>query len=426
MKPPFKEEFLHYLWRMKKFSLTDLCTTQGETIDLYDTGTYNTDGGPDFSNARLKIGDTKWAGNVEIHLLSHDWQLHGHQKNKAYDSVVLHVVYEENAPAFRTTGKAIPCLELKGRFDEALVDKYLQLIDNEEVIPCAQHLLDVSTFTKTMWLERLIVERLERKSADVRVQLEAQGSDWEEVFYQFLAANFGAKINAEPFRQVAHSLPQKVLAKHSDSQLQLEALLFGQAGFLQEDLSDDYPRELQKEYRFLQKKYQLTPIPKARWQFLRLRPASFPTIRLAQFAALTFRSNRLFSHLLEVQTIKDVEELFDVQMSDYWQTHYTFDKDSKNIKKSLGKKTIELFIINTIVPFLFLYGKIRDDEAATKKALQFMEALPSENNRIIRDWISLDIRPNSAYESQALIQLKNEYCNKKKCLQCAIGHAILK
>jgi len=426
MKPPFKEEFLHYLWRMKKFSLTDLCTTQGETIDLYDTGTYNTDGGPDFSNARLKIGDTKWAGNVEIHLLSHDWQLHGHQKNKAYDSVVLHVVYEENAPAFRTTGKAIPCLELKGRFDEALVDKYLQLIDNEEVIPCAQHLLDVSTFTKTMWLERLIVERLERKSADVRVQLEAQGSDWEEVFYQFLAANFGAKINAEPFRQVAHSLPQKVLAKHSDSQLQLEALLFGQAGFLQEDLSDDYPRELQKEYRFLQKKYQLTPIPKARWQFLRLRPASFPTIRLAQFAALTFRFNRLFSHLLEVQTIKDVEELFDVQMSDYWQTHYTFDKDSKNIKKSLGKKTIELFIINTIVPFLFLYGKIRDDEAATKKALQFMEALPSENNRIIRDWGSLDIRPNSAYESQALIQLKNEYCNKKKCLQCAIGHAILK
>jgi len=426
MKPPFKEEFLHYLWRMKKFSLTDLCTTQGETIDLYDTGTYNTDGGPDFSNARLKIGDTKWAGNVEIHLLSHDWQLHGHQKNKAYDSVVLHVVYEENAPAFRTTGKAIPSLELKGRFDEALVDKYLQLIDNEEVIPCAQHLLDVSTFTKTMWLERLIVERLERKSADVRVQLEAQGSDWEEVFYQFLAANFGAKINAEPFRQVAHSLPQKVLAKHSDSQLQLEALLFGQAGFLQEDLSDDYPRELQKEYRFLQKKYQLTPIPKARWQFLRLRPASFPTIRLAQFAALTFRSNRLFSHLLEVQTIKDVEELFDVQMSDYWQTHYTFDKDSKNIKKSLGKKTIELFIINTIVPFLFLYGKIRDDEAATKKALQCMEALPSENNRIIRDWISLDIRPNSAYESQALIQLKNEYCNKKKCLQCAIGHAILK
>jgi len=426
MKPPFKEEFLHYLWRMKKFSLTDLCTTQGETIDLYDTGTYNTDGGPDFSNARLKIGDTKWAGNVEIHLLSHDWQLHGHQKNKAYDSVVLHVVYEENAPAFRTTGKAIPCLELKGRFDEALVDKYLQLIDNEEVIPCAQHLLDVSTFIKTMWLERLIVERLERKSADVRVQLEAQGSDWEEVFYQFLAANFGAKINAEPFRQVAHSLPQKVLAKHSDSQLQLEALLFGQAGFLQEDLSDDYPRELQKEYRFLQKKYQLTPIPKARWQFLRLRPASFPTIRLAQFAALTFRFNRLFSHLLEVQTIKDVEELFDVQMSDYWQTHYTFDKDSKNIKKSLGKKTIELFIINTIVPFLFLYGKIRDDEAATKKALQFMEALPSENNRIIRDWGSLDIRPNSAYESQALIQLKNEYCNKKKCLQCAIGHAILK
>jgi len=206
MKPAFKEEFLHYLWRMKKFSLTDLRTTQGEIINIYDSGNYNTDGGPDFSNARI--------GNIEMHLLSFDWQLHGHHQNKAYDSVVLHVVYEENAPAFRTTGETISCLELKGRFDEKLVQKYLQLIDNEEIIPCAKHFSGVSELTKTMWLERLIVERLERKSADIQVQLDAQGGDWEEVFYQFLAANFGAKINKQPFRQVARSLPQKILAKH--------------------------------------------------------------------------------------------------------------------------------------------------------------------------------------------------------------------
>lgn len=425
-KLPFKEEFLHYLWRMKKFKFTDLQTTKGEVINIYNTGTYNTDGGPDFTDTRLKIGSTKWAGNVEMHLHSSDWQLHGHQHDKAYDSVVLHVVYEEDATAFRTTGEPIPCLELKGRFDEKLAKTYLEIINNEEIIPCAAHFSSVSQLTKTAWLERLIVERLERKSADIALQLKEQNNDWEEVFYQFLAANFGAKINAAPFKQVARSLPQKILAKHGNSLIQLEALLFGQAGFLQDDLSDNYPRELQKEYRFLQKKYQLEPINKSQWKFLRLRPANFPTIRLAQFAALTYRSNRLFSHLIEKQTIKDVEELFDVQMPDYWQTHYTFDKDSKNIKKSLGKKTIHLYIINTIVPFLFLYGKLRDDEAIKKKALSFIEAIPPENNRIIRDWQSLNVEPDSAYQTQALIQLKNEYCNHKKCLQCAIGHAILK
>ncbi len=424
--PPFKEEFLHYLWRMKKFALNDLQTTKGEPVTLYDTGAYNTDGGPDFTDARLQIGDTKWAGNVEIHLFSHDWQLHQHQHDKAYDSVVLHVVYEENAPAFRSTGEPIPCLELKGRFDEQLAKKYLQLIENEDNIPCSPHFSAVSELTKTAWIERLMIERLERKSADIAAQLDHKNGDWEEIFYRSLAANFGARINAEPFRRVARTLPQKILAKHGDNLTQLEALLFGQAGFLTEKLSDNYPKELQKEYSFLQKKYQLNPIAKHNWQFLRLRPANFPTIRIAQFAALTHRSNRLFSHVLDAAGIKDIEALFDVEMSEYWQSHYVFDKDSKHIKKSLGKKTIHLIIINTIVPFLFLYGKIRDDESATKKAMTFMEALPPENNKIIRDWQTLGITPESAYHTQALIQLKNEYCSPKKCLQCAIGHAILK
>lgn len=425
-RPAFREEFLHYLWRMKKIALNDLHTTSGVPVTLYDTGAYNTDGGPDFTDARLQIGDTKWAGNVEIHLLSHDWQLHEHQHNKAYDSVILHVVYEENAPAFRTTGEPIPCLELKGRFDEQLAKNYLQLIENEDTIPCTPHFTGVSELTKTAWTERLMIERLERKSENIAQQLDNKNGDWEEIFYRSLAANFGARINAEPFGRVARTLPQKILAKHGDNLSQLEALLFGQAGFLVEKLTDDYPKQLKKEYSFLKKKYRLKPIGKHNWQFLRLRPANFPTIRIAQFAALTHRSNRLFSHVLDAESIKDIEALFDVNMSEYWQSHYVFDKASKHIKKSLGKKTIHLIIINTIVPFLFLYGKMRDDEAAIKKAMTFMEALPPEDNNIIREWKALGITPESAYHTQALIQLKNEYCTPKKCLQCAIGHAILK
>ncbi len=422
----FKEEFLHYLWRMKRFSLSKLRTTEGAEIQLYELGTYNTDGGPDFTNARLQIGDTTWAGNVEMHLYTSDWQLHKHQHNRAYDNVILHVVYEEDAPIFRKNGERLPCLELKGRFEESLVGRYRRLLANTFPISCTALFFSVPKITRTSWLERMLAERIEAKAEHISSQLEANNKDWEETFYQCLAANFGIRINAQPFDILTRSLPQRILAKHRNNLFQLEALLFGQAGFLMETFEDDYPKRLQQEYYFLRKKYTLKPIHKSMWKFLRLRPANFPTLRLAQFAQLIHQSQGLFSWVLEADTLKEFEAHFSMQASAYWDAHYVFDKPSKHKKKVLGQKTIHLIIINTVVPFLFLYGKLRDEEIYKDKALQWLDSLPAENNHIIREWASVGCDIQSAYQTQGLIQLRNEYCLPKKCLQCAIGCAIMK
>lgn len=422
----FKEEFLHYLWRMKRFSLTNLQTTEGVEIQLYELGIYNTDGGPDFTNARLRISDTIWAGNVEMHLYSSDWQLHKHQHNRAYDNVILHVVYQEDAPVFRENGERLPCLELRGRFEEVLVGRYRRLLANTFPISCTPLFFSVPELTRTSWLERMLVERIEIKADHILRQLEANNRDWEETFYQCLAANFGIRINTQPFEVLTRSLPQRILAKHRNNLFQLEALLFGQAGFLMETFEDDYPKRLQKEYYFLRKKYSLKSMHKSMWKFLRLRPANFPTLRLAQFAELIHQSGRLFSQVLEISTVKELEMQFGIQASTYWDTHYVFDKPSKYKKKALGQKTIHLIIINSIIPFLFLYGKLRDEEIHKNKTLQWLDSLPAENNHIIREWTSLGYTIQSAYQTQALIQLRNEYCLPKKCLQCAIGCAIMK
>lgn len=426
-KQTMKEEFLHYLWRLRRFDLSHLQTTEGDIVEIHQVGVHNTHAGPDFTNARVRIGDTLWAGNVEMHLQASEWVKHQHQEDKAYDNVILHVVMEEDEIICRNNGERIPCLELKKHIAPKIETIYEKLVFNEHWIPCQHHFTSVSEFTRNLWLDRLLVERLEQKTKAIEQRLEQSKNDWEQTFYEFLARNFGVKVNAIPFELVAKSTPVRtVIGKHKNNLPQIEALLFGQAGLLAAEFEDSYPLALQKEYRFLQKKYQLQAIRPELWKFMRMRPANFPTIRIAQFATLIYQSSAMFSKLLEVENIGQIEALFQVKLSDYWLTHYVFDKESKQRNKTLGKSTIHLFIINTIVPFLFLYGKRNAKTEMQDKALRLLEELSPEKNSIISQWKDLGVKPDSAYQTQALLQLKNEYCNKKRCLECSIGNAILK
>ncbi len=421
-----KEDFLHYIWRMKRFNMENLQTTKGEKIQIITNGQHNTNAGPDFSNARIKIGDTLWAGNVEIHVYASEWEKHKHQFDRAYDNVILHVVLDEDKVICRNNGERIACLELKRRIPPQISGKYLKLISNTYWIPCQHQFHQVRNITKNLWLDRLLVERLERKIRDIKVGLLRNRNNWEDSFYQFLARSFGVKHNTDAFEQLARSLPLTILAKHKNSLFQLEALLFGQAGLLDKDFVDAYPNKLKKEYAFLKQKHELTPINPAGWKFMRMRPANFPTIRIAQFAMLIFGSNHLFSKILVVRNIREIEHMFSIQISNYWLTHYTFDKASNSRHKSLGKNTIHLIISNTIAPFLFFYGQEKDEPRYKERALGLLEALPPESNSILKKWQGLGQKADSAYQTQALLQLKNEYCNKKNCVNCGIGNEILK
>lgn len=422
-----QEDFLHYLWRLKRFDLRDLRTTRGEPIQVQQFGQLNTHAGPDFTDARIRIGDTLWAGNVEMHLKASDWERHRHQEDSAYDNVILHVVLEEDTRVRRHNGSDLPCLELKQRIPARLSKVYLKLLHNENWIPCQSQLVQVTQLTRELWLDRMLVERLEQKTETIRRTLERNKRNWEETFFQCLARSFGVKVNADPFGQLARSLSLTLLGRHRDNLLQLEALLFGQSGLLKDgDFEDAYPARLYKEYQHLAHKYKLTPMPAAAWKFLRLRPANFPTLRIAQLATLFHQSGHLFSKVLAVRHIREVENMFEVHLSNYWKTHYVFDKESPRQVKSLGQSTIHLFIINTIAPFLFLYGKERKEPAFQDRAFQLLEQVPAEDNRVIRNWRQLGMEPQSAHQSQALLQLKKHYCDQRRCLQCAIGSAILR
>jgi len=421
-----KEDLLHFLWRTRRFDQTGLTTTEGDPLEILHPGEHNTHAGADFSNARLRIGETTWAGNVEMHLKSSDWLRHKHQHDRAYGNVILHVVLDDDRPIRREDGGLIPCLEMKKRVPQHLAATYQKLLHNEHWIPCQHFFHSVPDMTKNLWLDRLLVERLEQKTDAIRTTLLQNGNDWEETFYQFIARNFGLKVNAGPFEALAKSLPQKILARHKEDLQQVEALLFGQAGLLGADHGEDYPDKLKNEYLFFQKKYALQPLDPVVWKFLRLHPGNFPTIRLAQFARLVCRSAHLFSQILEVKNQADIERLFEVKLDGYWLTHYTFGTVSPKRNKSLGKDTIRLLTINTIAPFLFFYGKMRGEEDLKDRALQLLEALPPEKNSILAGWEKLGVEAKSAYRTQALLQLKNVHCDRKQCLTCAIGGAILK
>jgi hypothetical protein len=420
------EELLHHLWKFRLFDQNDLRTISNESLEILKVGEHNHHAGPDFFNSKIKIADTLWAGNVEVHIHASDWKKHAHQHDVSYDNIILHVVYDADQQICRASGEAIPTLEIKNRISASYYHNYLRFKRSTDWIPCEKQFAGIPAIVLNASLDRLLIERLEEKSKVIQQALDLNKINWEETFYQVLARNFGFKTNALPFELLAKSIPLLILGRHKNSLMQVEALLFGQAGFLEEHFQDRYPQQLQNEYVFLKQKFKLLPIDTHLWKFLRLRPVNFPTIRIAQFAALVHESIHLFSKMLDAKNLDELKLLMSMDVSAYWQSHYLFDKQSPQKKKKLGEESIQNLIINTVIPFLFVYGKAKADESYIERALQFLEELEGENNSIVSNWKSLNVPVEKAYATQALLQLKNNYCDQKKCLQCSIGNYLLK
>ncbi len=416
------EDFLHYLWQNRLFT-QQLSTTSNELISVINPGFHNLNSGPDFSDARLNIGGTMWAGNVEIHVNSSDWFKHGHQNDDAYKNVVLHVVFNND---HKDETQSMLVCELTGKIDLKLFDNYLEFIQGSTFVPCADLINTVPTEETTLWLERMLIEKLETKADFIHDALTASKNDWEEALWQIMARSFGFNINTLPFEMLARSVSYKILAKHADNRFQIEALLFGQAGMLSHDLVDQYGQELFTEYSFLRKKYALVPIDRSLWKFLRLRPVNFPTIRISQFADLISHHAGLLTALVTKKTISEFSELLTLTASEYWNDHFTFDKFSKGKPKQLGIPSRQLLIINAVLPFLFVYGRSTGDDDLCNKALNLYEQLPPESNSIINNWQLTGISIRSAWHSQALIALKSMYCDKRKCLNCRVGTLLMK
>ena len=420
-----KEDFLHFLWQYKLFKPNSLQTKDGEAVWILKTGTYNTNTGCDFLNAKLKIDGQTWAGNVEIHVKSSDWYLHKHEEDTNYDAVILHVVWQHDAEVFMKNNKPIPTLELQHYVDKNLLDEYQNLFSKQlRWIPCEHQINTIDTFVLTNWLERLYFERLEQKSNLIKELLIASNNDFEAVLFQLLAKNFGLKTNGDAFLKMATSLDFSVVRKSWFQEETLLALLFGQAGFLEESLEETYHQNLKEEYKYLRHKYNLRAIANG-FQFFRMRPTNFPTIRIAQLTSLYANHQNLFSKLMLISKLEDFYKLFSVEVNDFWKTHYTFETPSKKSAKKLTKSFIDLLLINTIVPLKFQYLKSRG-EVEENDFLSLIQQIKPEKNNIISKFLDVKIDAKNAFESQALLQLKNNYCAPKLCLQCAIGKSILK
>lgn len=420
-----KEDFLHHVWQFKKFDIANLKTTKGESIQILNSGQYLQLAGPDFFNAQLIIGNQKWAGNVEIHLKSSDWYVHNHEKDSNYDSVILHVVWEYDVPIFRKDNSEIPTVELKEYVALSDLHKYQSLVSQKSWIYCENELQNVDNFIYKNWQERLFFERLERKSQLIFELVETSNQDWEAVLFYLLAKNFGLNTNGELFFKVAKSIPFHVIRKESFSLESLEALLLGQANLLSHDFQDSYAKELQKSYAYLVQKYQLQEKVIGSVEFFKHRPDNFPTIRLAQLANLYFHRKNLFSLVMNSTSISELYQIFNLGVSKYWETHYNFDKESSKKMKKLSKSFIDLLVINTIIPLRFAYARSQNKEI-TQELIDLATLIPAEQNVIIEKFKIFGFQVNNVYESQALLELKKNYCDHKKCLDCTIGHFILK
>lgn len=420
------EQLLHYVWEHKQFPLTGLYTTENLPVEVIDAGLKNRDAGPDFFNAKIKINGTLWVGNVEIHSFSSDWSRHGHQKNRAYDSVILHVVGEVDVEAvFRSTGEPIPQLRLV--CPEAVRLHYNELKQAEVSPACYSILSTLSSLKIHAWLAALRSERFEQKTAVIRKRLERLNNHWEDAFFITLARNFGFGINGDAFEMWAYKLDLRAVDKHRDDPLQVEAIFFGQGGLLEEKVEgDSYYESLQKEYRFLKHKFGLSQSDSSLWKFLRLRPGNFPHVRIAQLASLYGQQRGLLSQVIEAHTLEQLRAVFTTGTSTYWKEHFIFGKCSPQKEKKVGTGSLNLIIINTVVPFLYAYGLYRADETLCNRATGFLEELKAENNYITRLWSSVGISVRTAADSQALIQLQKEYCDVRKCLYCRFGYEYLR
>lgn len=415
------ERLLQFIWQFQYFNKGELATLQGENLQIIFPGQYNSNQGPDFLEAKIRIGNTTWAGNVELHFKTSDWEKHNHHRDDNYNNVVLHVVWEHDM----LPQNSIPVLELKERVSKMLLQRYDELMKGISFIPCGKSIHLAPDITWKSWKERLLVERLIKKSNLVERYLQQCNYHWDEVFWWLLARNFGIKVNADAFEEMARSVPMAVLAKHKNQIHQLESILLGQSNLLNKNFSEDYPKMLKKEYEFYKTKYDLKPIASAVF-FLRMRPGNFPTIRLAQLAMLIFDSARLFSKIKEATSVNEIKKWFDITANDYWHYHYRFDDSSLFRKKKLGASMTNNVMINTIIPMLFAYGGYHNEERYRQKALRWLAEISSENNSITKGFQKLGIENKNAFDSQALLELKKEYCDKKRCLDCSVGNALLK
>lgn len=415
------EKLLQYIWQFQYFNSKELVTIEGDILQINYPGFLNTNQGPDFLEAKIKVGNTNWAGNIELHLKSSDWKTHKHSNDKNYNNIILHVVWEDDADL----ELPFPAMELQNRVSKFLLNRYDELMNATAFIPCEKSIHQVDELTWKSWKDRLLAERLQHKATIIFEHLAVNNNHWEETFWWLLANNFGIKVNSTAFEKIAKSLPVSVLAKHKNQIHQLEALLFGQAGLLQNSFTDAYPSMLQKEYLFYKAKYKLQPI-QAPVFFLRMRPANFPSVRLAQLSMLIHQSSNLFSVVKKTTSLKAISQLLNVTANDYWHYHYVFDEATVYKEKNLGTQMINNILINTIIPVVFAYGLYNKEEAYKTKALQWLEEITAEKNNITSAWVGLSVQNKNAFDSQALIQLKNEYCNKKYCLNCAVGNRLLK
>ncbi|MFC0778930.1 DUF2851 family protein [Flavobacterium sp. HJSW_4] len=420
-----KEDFLHYLWKFKKFDSLNLKSAQGELITIFKFGDYLELAGPDFFNAHIEIGNQKWAGNVEIHLKSSDWYLHNHEKDPAYKNVILHVVWENDTAIFRENNTEIPVLVLKDYVSKEIIENYNALIAPKTWISCERQLKEIDGFVFKNWQERLFFERLERKSKFIYQLLEETNQDWEAVLFCLLAKNFGLNTNGNSFLQISRAIPFSVIRKESFEIENLEALLFGTSNLLEAEKEDVYYKDLKFRYFYLLHKYQIEKIYTEPLQFFKLRPDNFPTIRLSQLAGLYHKHQNLFSKIIDLKSADAVYRLLNVSASSYWQNHYQFDKESPKKSKMLSKSFIDLLILNTIIPLQFAYSTIMSESIA-EDLIDFMNEVISEKNAIIDKFNLFGIKSKTAFESQTLLELKNEYCERKACLKCAIGIELLK
>lgn len=418
------EKLLHYVWKHKIFPLAELKTTAGQQVEIIDSGLANSNAGPDFFNAKIKLDGVLWVGNIEMHRLASDWYKHGHDANPAYDSVILHIAEKADTDILRSNGDPIPQLQLA--CPEHIRNNYRELFRTDSYPPCHRILPALSPLTVHSWMSALQTERLAQKTASLAERLERCGGNWEDAFFVTLARNFGFGLNGDAFEQWASRIPLRAVDKHRDSLFQVEALFFGQAGILQGAAGDGYYLRLKKEYDYLAHKFGLTPTETSRWRFLRLRPANFPHVRIAQLACLYHRSYGLFSRLMEAQELKDVRGLLRGGTSAYWLTHYTFGGSSPARPKTISPSSIDLLVINTVATFLYAYGVHRGSEAHCARAIAFLEGMKAERNHITRVWERCGIKAAHAADSQALIQLKKAYCDKKRCLYCRIGYEYLR
>ena len=420
------EQLLHYCWKHKIFPLHQLTTTDGKEIEVLNPGLHNTDAGPDFLDAKIKIDGVVWVGNVEIHMRTSDWFRHHHENNPAYQNIILHVVCEADDELRYPNGKAIPQLQMN--IPDYIRRNYNQLLRGDVTPACARIVNNLSRLQIHSWLSALQVERMEMRAQQITERRQQLEGNWEDTFFVTIARSFGFGKNGDAFEHWAQSIPMSAVGKHKDNLLQVEAIFFGQAGLLETSLEgNEYYTRLRNEYRYLKHKFGFSPINPAEWKFLRLRPQNFPHIRIAQLAMMYYQQRINLSRILNAQRVEDIMQLFDTHVSEYWKTHYTFDSPSTLPReKHLSNASRQSLIINAVAPILFCYGRYKANEALAEKGITLLEQIPAENNFIIRNWTEAGIRPENAADTQALIQLYRNYCTRRDCLRCRFGYEYIR